>query len=388
MRIVDVNFIFDENLATHEEQLKQHYTVVGWAEALQRKGVEVIAIKRFKSDRKLQLNGVLYYFIKDGFPGHPKAWQFPLRLLKTVSSLEPDIVHLHGLFFSMQTFLLRLFLKKKTVIVIQHHGGPIPKGIRKSIHDLFNSVANAFFFTTIEQGKQWFEPKKTTVKILPVMEGATFFDYDNRLQNRDGCHQDKEIYRDKTGMKGSPVFLWVGRLDKNKDPLTVLSAFQILFNSCKNARLYMVYSGEQLLVDVKKKISDSDVLKDRVKLLGKIPHEEMDAYYCSADYFVLGSHYEGSGYALSEALRCGCIPIVTDIPSFRMMTNGGQLGALWEAGYPNSFVEAVNFVLCKSLDDERKACIDFFDKNLSFDAIAETTLAHYNNLLVSVRKSN
>jgi len=166
----------------------------------------------------------------------------------------------------------------------------------------------------------------------------------------------------------------------------VLSAFQILFNGCKNARLYMVYSGEQLLGDVKKKISDSDVLKDRVKLLGKIPHEEMDAYYCSADYFVLGSHYEGSGYALSEALRCGCIPIVTDIPSFRMMTNDGQLGALWQPGNSNSFVEAMNFILSKSLDDERKACIDFFDKNLSFDAIAETTLAHYNNLLVSVRK--
>src|SRR5215211_177140 len=261
MRIVDVNFIFDENLATQEEQLKQHYTVVGWAEALQRKGTEVIALKRFTSDGTLLVNGVLYYFIKDRFPGHLKAWQIPLRLLKIVASLDPDVVHLHGLFFSLQTLVLKLFLKRKAVIIIQHHGGSIPKGFKKSCHDLFNSVANAFLFTTIEQGRQWF--KKTSRKILPVMEGSTFFNYDNRLLTTARCHQDVEMYRDKTGMMGDPIFLWVGRLDDNKDPLTVLSGFEILLDSNKNGMLYMVYSGELILEEVKEKVSNSDVLKDK-----------------------------------------------------------------------------------------------------------------------------
>ncbi len=53
-------------------------------------------------------------------------------------------------------------------------------------------------------------------------------------------------------------------------------------------------------------------------------------YYNSADYFVLGSHYEGSGFSLVEAMSCGVIPIVTDIPSFRMMTNNGKIGTLME----------------------------------------------------------
>ena len=49
----------------------------------------------------------------------------------------------------------------------------------------------------------------------------------------------------------------------------------------------------------------------------------------AADLFVLGSHREGSGYSLIEALACGLPPIVTDIPSFRSLTGAGVVGALW-----------------------------------------------------------
>jgi len=379
MRIVDANFIFDENLQTEAEQLKQHYTVVGWAEALQQKGAEIIVVKRFSRETILEENGVVYHFIKDEFPGHLKAWQIPLRFLQMVASLHPDVVHIHGLSFSLQTFVLRKLLNKNVAIVVQHHGGPPIKGIRKHLHDLFNSVVDGFFFTTAEQGAQWFKSKK--VKILPVMEGATFFDYENRHKNRNGCAENREHFRNKTGITGSPGFLWVGRLDNNKDPLTVLSGFQILIGRHPQAMLYVVYNDEQLLEVIRKKVSNSDVLKDRVKLLGKIAHEDLEQFYYSADYFVLGSHYEGSGYALTEALSCGCVPIVTDIPSFRMMTNNGQLGALWEAGNSDSFVKAADYALSKPIDKQRKECAEFFEKNLSFDAIAGLALGHYQNLI-------
>ena len=52
----------------------------------------------------------------------------------------------------------------------------------------------------------------------------------------------------------------------------------------------------------------------------------------AADVFVLGSHREGSGYSLIEALACGLPPVVTDIPSFRSLTAAGAVGALWPCG--------------------------------------------------------
>ena len=78
MKVVDVSFFYDENVATEEQLLQQHYTTVGWAEALQRKGVEVIVVKRFHKDSLFQKNNVKYHFIKDRFGGILKPWFYYL----------------------------------------------------------------------------------------------------------------------------------------------------------------------------------------------------------------------------------------------------------------------------------------------------------------------
>ena len=131
----------------------------------------------------------------------------------------------------------------------------------------------------------------------------------------------------------------------------------------------------------------SSLLKSNVFLIGKVAHEQIEMYYNSADYFVLGSHYEGSGYALSEALRCGCVPIVTDIPSFNMMTDNGKLGSLWRAGDTASLVMAVKNALSKPISEEGRGCIHYYNKTLSFDAIAENAIIHYGNVIMKRRKS-
>ena len=182
-------------------------------------------------------------------------------------------------------------------------------------------------------------------------------------------------------MKGSPVFLWVGHLDSNKDPTTVLEGFKTVFCDLPDALLYLIYDGNYQFDEVRNIVDNSEILKARVQLLGNIPHEQIEKYYNSADYFVLGSHYEGSGYALSEALRCGCVPVITDIPIFRMMTDNGRLGSLWKVGNSESFVNAVRTAVNKPLIPEAEGCIDYFNKELSFDAIAETAISYYQAVI-------
>jgi glycosyltransferase involved in cell wall biosynthesis len=389
MRIVHVTFYYDENLADEEELLEQYYTVTGWAEALQRQGAEVIVMSRFNKESYLLKNNVHYHFIKDPDGGQLKSWHFPLAFFKKINRLQADIIHLHHLTLSPQTFLLRRLIARKTAIIVQHHGGPLPGRRKRELHNFFNAAADGFFFTTTEQGIEWFINKKSANKVFPVMEGATFFNYAERDIRRAFTYYDRDIARKKTGMNGALVFLWVGRLDHNKDPLTTLDGFEILFREYTSASLYMIYSDDKLANEVIKKIAGSEILKNKVHLVGKIPHREMEMCYNSADYFVLGSHYEGSGYALSEALSCGCIPVITDIPSFRMMTKDGQLGALWESGNKHSLIEAVTTALDKPLRDEANACIDFYKKTLSFDAIARVAMAHYQHIVASrVQKAN
>ncbi|MBL7738080.1 MAG: glycosyltransferase family 4 protein [Chitinophagaceae bacterium] len=381
MRIVHVSFHYDDTISTEEELLEKHYTITGWAEALERKGAEVIVISRFHKECTTRINNVQYLFVKDKLGSKPGGWRFPLKFLRKVSRLNADVIHLHHLTLSLQTTLLRWLLPEKTAIIIQHHGGPLPAKRKRTVHNFFTSVADGYFFTTAEQGREWFMNKKQSGKVMPVMEGATFFNYKDRDAGKEDQYIDRNSARAQTGIKGTPVFLWVGRLDSNKDPLTVLDGFGLLLDKYPEAALYMAYSDNKLSDTVENKIGHSAILRNKVILSGNIPHHLIEMYYNSADYFVLGSHYEGSGYALSEALRCGCVPVITEIPSFRMMTGNGRLGALWKPGIKESFLQAAITAINKPLIDEGKACIDFFHKELSFDAIAATAMQHYRQVV-------
>ena len=381
MKIVHVSFFYDKSLTSAEEFLKQQYTITGWAEALQRKGIEATVISRFNREISFEKNKVNYHFINDRIESTFRWWCLPLKFLKKIREIDADLVHLHNFTLSLQTLVLRWMLPSKTAIVIQHHGGRSPGKKKRRIHNFINSVADGFFFTTADQGREWFLRKKPFRKIFPVMEGATFFNYELRDAAVEYHYIDRGETRRITGINGDPVFLWVGRLDHNKDPLTILDGFEILMEKDSHASLYMIYSDDKLSGDVMKKIQTSSILKSRVRLFGKIEHGQIRDYYNSADYFVLGSHYEGSGYALSEALLCGCIPVVTAIPSFRMMTNDGKLGALWEPGNVTSFIKAVNAAMNKPVRKEAEACIEFYKAKLCFDAIAGDARDHYREII-------
>jgi len=380
MRVVNIFYYYDDKVASAEDLIRYYYTTTGWAEALNTRGVETIIMTRFRQEQSYRKNDIQHYFVKDHLGSSFRAWQIPWKFLRRVRKLDADIIHIHSLTLSLQTFVLRLLLKKKTAIIVQHHGGRSPGPFKRAVHNLLNSVADAFFFTTVAQGTSWFMKKKPFHKVLPVMEGATFFDYENRDTGRTSAYQDRSIARAKTGISGAPVFLWAGRLDANKDPLTILDGFEIIGDKYPGANLYMIYSADQLLPQVQERVNASSILSKQVHLLGKIAHDSIEDYYNSADYFVLGSHYEGSGYALSEALRCGCIPVITHIPSFYMMTGNGQLGALWEPGNPESFTAAVETAVQKPLLQEANNCIRFYEEHLSFDAIARVAALHYQQV--------
>ena len=105
----------------------------------------------------------------------------------------------------------------------------------------------------------------------------------------------RDAAREQTGMSGAPAILWVGRLNANKDPLTVLDAFERALPDLPDARLTMIFGTVELFEEVRARIARSPALSARVRLAGVVPHERMAAFYSAADLFVVGSHHEGSG---------------------------------------------------------------------------------------------
>src|SRR5206468_4276990 len=137
---------------------------------------------------------------------------------------------------------------------------------------------------------------------------------------------DKQESKVKLGMLGADNFLWIGRLNANKDPLTVLTAFEKYAIQVPSTKFYIIYQTEELLQQIKDRISKSESLMNFVILVGKKYHNELTDWYSAADFFISGSHSEAAGYALVEAMACGCIPIVTNIPSFNNITEDGKYG--------------------------------------------------------------
>jgi glycosyltransferase involved in cell wall biosynthesis len=180
---------------------------------------------------------------------------------------------------------------------------------------------------------------------------------------------DKKIARQRSGVVDGLIFLWVGRLNDNKDPLTVLKAFLEFARSNASARLYMIYHTEELLNEIKEMINISGQ-KEVVTLIGRVPHHDLQYWLNSADIILSGSHYEGSGTAVCEAMSCGCMPVVTDIDSFRMITDNGRCGILYEAGNSKALSDALLQINPTDLAYNQKASLEYFWSNLSFEAIA------------------
>lgn len=321
---------------------------------------EVHSIEQISYEGRYHSNGVEYHFKR--FTYKPAITRFfPWRQHRYMQQLRPDVVVVHGLHFAVHVIQLRLKLGPEVKIIVQHHAEKPGKGIRKWLQWIASHCINAYLFTAREMGLEWVRAGniKDPAKIYEVMEASSTF-----------YPEDRALARTKTQVSGETVFLWVGRLNENKDPLTVVKAFLRFLRHCPGARLYMIYHKAELLPAIDVLLEADPLHREAVTLVGRVPHEELPHWFNSADFMIAASYYEGSGVAVCEGMSCGCIPLLTDILSFRKLTGYGQCGRL----YPPGNVEALLAVLLQTLTmdrgEERRKTLEQFRSQLSFEAIA------------------
>src|SRR5690606_32676086 len=150
--------------------------------------------------------------------------------------------------------------------------------------------------------------------------------------------------------------------------------------SLPGLQLWCCYTDAALLDAVRARLAAEPALAARVHLLGRLSHEQVQDVLRAADFLVLGSHAEGSGYAVIEALACGATPLVTDIPSFRRITAGGAYGALSPPGDAAAMARALVDRAALDRDALRRAARAHFERALSFDAVGEELRAAYRAL--------
>jgi glycosyltransferase involved in cell wall biosynthesis len=330
--------------------LKRIEAYTGILEALSKKHT-VISIERINYEGELLQQGVQYYFMRQ----NKKVLLFPFRQHRFISKLRPDVIFINGFIFPLQIIQLRLKVGKKPKIIILHRAEKPFRGVKKYVQKIADKYIDAYLFISLESAGEWLKQRiiKTDRKIFEVIQASSVF------------HPPAFFETKKT-----LVFLWVGRLDANKDPLTVIKAFiQLLrYNSC--AQLFMIYQEAPLLEQVKNIIQSDDVASNSIKLIGAVAHYQLEAWYHSADFIISASHYEGSGIAVCEAMSCGCIPIVTNITSFRKMTDDGKYGFLYDAGNSASLLQILLHTKNIDVVKEKEKVLEQFKNELSFEAIA------------------
>ena len=364
MHVVYYNPHYTPELREPSDLLVAHHASRDWCLAARRAGVErITVVQRFHTSATLDLDGLPHTLVADGPPGEGSLLRAPKRTLEAIARLNPDVVHWNGRPIHMKK--LRPLLMKSSAIIWQHHGGGFPRWyLRPAYRDAF-AAADVLFFTSRRQAQQWRDAKVfgTAQCAMEVLEAST------TMESRASRAARKEL-----GLDGDPIILWVGHLDTNKDPLTVIRAFPAIREKAPGARLYMLYATAPLQDAVTKAIAALK-LQDAIRLVGRKPHEEMASWYSAADYFVVGSRSEGSGFALLEALACGCFPVVPDIPAYRQITGHGLVGLLWKERSSAACAAAFGEALGREKD--RQAVRSYFKTRLSYRVLGENARRAY-----------
>ncbi len=372
MKIGIVNYAYPAHRQTPEAALAGMPSLTGWAAALRAAGAHrVTVLQRFERPGEMAQGDITYQFIADTGGPLPAGRRIPQRLHAALIATQPDLVHVNGQIFPVQTLALRRSLPQSTAIVIQHHAGdPLPirglKGrLRRVVDRLGLRCADGWFFTSAAMAAPWRAAGLISPHAIvrPVLEAST------SLRAPIGPIQ---------ALPGCPALLWVGRLHPQKDPLTVLEGLARLRTVVPNAVLSMVGVGE-LCDAVRARAAQAD-LAGHVVLRGTLPHAALPEFYAAADAFVLGSHHEGSGYALIEALACGAPPVVTDIAPFRAIV-GDDLGALWAPGDAPACATALHNVISGDRAAQRRAAQVRFATALSWERIGVCASAAYNDVI-------
>lgn len=316
---------------------------------------EVISIEHISYEGIVKRDSVTYQFLNTGKNFHRSPFSFHQQ----IKQHRPDIVFINGFNFPLQVLLLKLTLGKQAGIIVLHRAERPFSGIKKWFQIIADRCVYAYLFSSNEFTEAW-KKNITTGKIHEVIQASSVF-----------YHSDKKNARRNVNIEDNlVVFLWVGNLNPGKDPATVVRAFIDFRRLESNARLYMIFQSVSLLPEITRLIKLENA-ENSIILVGKIEHQGLNDWYNAADFIVSGSHYEGSGIAIVEAMSCGCIPIVTNITSFRRMTGPGKCGFLFEPGNPADLLEKLVDTKHIDIDKESIKAFQQFQTELSFEAIAK-----------------
>ncbi|HET9820078.1 MAG TPA: glycosyltransferase family 4 protein [Rhodanobacteraceae bacterium] len=368
MHVAQLNFVPAPDGLGIEALLGRWPSLADIAELTAGAGIRVSVLQAASRVEHLTRNDVDYHFVD--IRSADTAERRARRFATVLAGLDADVLHAHGLGFVEEAAAIAGQLSPALPILFQDHADRPPRWWRRPRHRRRFAMASGIAFTAIDQAQPFvaagmFDP---ATRLFAIPESSSRFTPGDRLRARAA-----------TDLYGDPCVLWVGRLARGKDPMTVLEGVAHVASRLPGLRLWCAFGAAPMLAEVRARIADDPRLAGRVHLLGKVPHACVELLLRSADLYVSGSRAEGSGYAAIEAIACGAMPVLTDIPAFRALTGNGRIGHLWPCGDAAHLADALFLAATERASPQQVRA--HFDATLSFEAVGRLWANAYSQVL-------
>ncbi len=160
---------------------------------------------------------------------------------------------------------------------------------------------------------------------------------------------------------------YIGSLEKGKGVQNFVESIPLIQNEIKNSNFMIIGNGE-LFSEIEEYILDNN-LKNTVKLLGWIPHDEIPNYLNELKLFIMPSYSEGLPNSVLEAMSCGVPVLSTPVGGIPDIIKEGKTGFIMEKNSKELIAENVIKIISKENNNEIiKNAKELISNEYSYDA--------------------
>ena len=260
---------------------------------------------------------------------------FWLRILLTIKTINPDIIHVQGItLIGTLAVITNILFKKPYIVYARGSDIYLPWKYKKiMIKHIFNRAAAIVTLT--------YDLKRTVKEMygkdaLVIPNGVDFDKYINL--------KDRDLVRSKMGIStASNVLLFVGTLKPIKGVRYLIKAMNTVHQSNEDIKLLIVGDGEEkeYLEHLTKKLNLNEV----ISFIGSVPNVKVPDYMYSADILVQPSISEGFPVVILEAMALGLPIITTNVTGLPEIVGNLRNGLLVEPRDANDIADKVMLMI-------------------------------------------
>lgn len=198
---------------------------------------------------------------------------------------------------------------------------------------------------------------------------------------------DQQEVREKLGLNGEKVLLYVGRIEPLKG-LELLLHTAAQLQTFEQIRVLVVGggAGRDQEIDRLRELAKSLNVDKVFDFIGRVDQQDLPLYYNAADVCVVPSFYESFGLAALESMACGTPVVATRAGGLSTIIQHGRTGYLKAWRCPEAFTSSVEMIISsRNLQHSMGLAARRRAEGLSWDNVAGQIAGVYDSLITESR---